>query len=129
MAAHPPSYTPTHSDVYTITTSKQVLVSKDPVYVRKDVVNGHYIGRQPDTYIIPAIILTVLNPIVGPVALVFAMMSDRAYQKGDVRYAQKWGGYALTACMCIFIFTVILYIAIGFALSPIGINGSYSFGA
>jgi hypothetical protein len=72
MAAHPPSFTPTVSDVYTLSTSKQVLVSKDPLYVRKDVVNGHYIGRQPENYMLIAILLCVLNPLCGPIALIFA---------------------------------------------------------
>ncbi|XP_060597045.1 uncharacterized protein LOC132750969 [Ruditapes philippinarum] len=129
MAAHPPSFTPTVSDVYTLSTSKQVLVSKDPLYVRKDVVNGHYIGRQPENYMLIAILLCVLNPLCGPIALIFAVMSERAYRRADIRYAQKWASYSITSCMCIFIFTVILYIAIGFAVSPIGINGGHSFGA
>lgn len=55
-------------------------------------------------------------------------MSDRAYAAGDIRYAEKWGQYSMTACMLIFICTVILYIAVGFALSPIGTNGGHSLG-
>ncbi|KAL4225207.1 hypothetical protein ACF0H5_015898 [Mactra antiquata] len=129
MAAHPPSFSATTSDIYTVTTSKQVLVTKDPVFVRKDVVNGHYIGRQPDTYIVISLILCVLNPLCGAVPLIFSILSERAYKNADIRYAHKWSSYAMTANMCVFIGTVILYIAIGFALSPIGIQGGHSFGS
>lgn len=59
---------------------------------------------------------------------IVSVMSDRAYGKGDLRYAEKYGQYSMTACMLVFIVTVILYIAVAFALSPIGVNGGHSFG-
>lgn len=59
-------------DIYSITTSKQVLVTKDPIFVRKDVLNGRYIGRKPDNHMIVALFLCVFNPIFGPIALTFA---------------------------------------------------------
>lgn len=68
------STTPTQPDVYSISTSKQVLVTKDPVFVRKDVLNGRYIGRKPENYMLIAMVLCVLNPLFGPVALFFASM-------------------------------------------------------
>lgn len=55
-------------------------------------------------------------------------MSDRAYSAGDIRYAEKWGQYSMTACMLVFISSVILYVAVVFALSPIGVNGGHSLG-
>ena len=68
-----PAFTPTSGDVY-FATPKQVLVTKDPVFVRKDVVNGHYIGQKPPNYMLLAIIMCVINPVCGPVALIFASM-------------------------------------------------------
>ena len=52
-------------------------------------------------------------------------MSDRAYNAGDVKYADKWGSYSFTTSVMIFIASSILYIAIGFALSPIGTKGGH----
>ncbi|KAH3830411.1 uncharacterized protein LOC127877577 [Dreissena polymorpha] len=124
-----PSYTPTGGDVYSLSTSKQVLVTKDPVFVRKDIINGHYIGKKPGNYFVVCLILSIINPVFGPISLIFSVMSDRAYNRGDLRYAEKWAQYTMTACMFIFIFTVILYIAIGFSLSTIGMNEGYQFGA
>ncbi|XP_052802895.1 uncharacterized protein LOC128233058 [Mya arenaria] len=129
MSAYPPQYTATKpQDVYTLATSKQVLVSKDPVFVRKDVINGAYIGQKPESYKIVCIFLMILNPVFGPIPFIFSVLSDRAYDRGDLRYAEKWAQYTLSACMFIFIFTVILYIAIGFSLSPLGINGGHALG-
>ena len=54
-------------------------------------------------------------------------MSDRAYGAGDVKYADKWGSYAFTTCIMTFIFSAIIYTAIGFALSPIGTKGGYTY--
>lgn len=121
----PPTFSPTKSDIYSLSTSKQVLVTQDPVFVRRDILNGCYIGRKPQDYMLLSLLITVLNPICGPAALVFSILSDRAYKRGDVRYAQKWGDYAFTACIMTFIFSVILYIAIGFTLSPIGVRGGH----
>jgi len=74
MAAY--QYNPTTpaqpSDLYSITTSKDVLVTKDTIFVRKDIVNGRFIGRKPDNYMLLAMFLTVFNPLFGPVALFFA---------------------------------------------------------
>lgn len=124
MAAHPPSYTPASGSVF-MCTPKDVLVTKDPIFVRKDILNGRYIGRQPPNYLLVSLIICILNPIAGPLALIFSIMSDRAYTAGDVKYAEKWGSYAFTTCIMVFIFSVILYIAIGFALSPIGTKGGH----
>ena len=74
MAAHPPSYTPT-SGSWFMSTPKEVLVSKDPVFVRKDVLNGRYIGRKPPNYMLLALLVCILNPIVGPIALIFSSES------------------------------------------------------
>ena len=71
MAA-PAGFTATKSDVYSLSTSKQVLVTRDPVFTRKDVLNGRYIGRKPENHMLIALLLCVINPICGPVALVFA---------------------------------------------------------
>ena len=54
-------------------------------------------------------------------------MSDRAYYAADIRYAEKWGEYAFTACIIIFIATVVLAVAVGFSLSPYGVKGGHSY--
>ena len=64
----------------------------------------------------------------SPIMLFFihiSVMSDRAYNAGDVKYADKWGSYSFTTSVMIFIASSILYIAIGFALSPIGTKGGH----
>ena len=52
--------------------TKDFLVTRDPVFVNKTVINGEYIGRQPETYIWLAIFVTVINPLVGPIAILFS---------------------------------------------------------
>ena len=66
------------------------------------------------------------NDLKHPLIL-FSVMSDRAYGAGDVKYADKWGSYAFTTCIMTFIFSAIIYTAIGFALSPIGTKGGYTY--
>lgn len=44
----------------------------DPVFVNRTVINGHYIGRKPHNYLPLAIVATILNPLIGPIAIVFA---------------------------------------------------------
>ena len=72
MAAHPPSYTAAKGDIYTVTTPKEILITKDPVFARKDVINGRYIGKKPYNYMLLALAMVILNPLVGPIALVFS---------------------------------------------------------
>lgn len=79
MAAYVYKPTTPQTDLYCISTSKQVLVTKDPIFVRKDVVNGRYIGRKPDNYMLVAMILCVFNPLFGPVALFFASKLKKEY--------------------------------------------------
>ena len=78
MAAHPPSYTPSSGSVF-MSTSKQVLVTKDPVFVRKDILNGRYIGKQPPNYMLLALLICILNPVFGPIALIFSSKSFLIY--------------------------------------------------
>jgi hypothetical protein len=51
---------------------KAILVTRDPVFVNKNVINGRYIGVRPHTYLPLAIAVTVLNPLLGPVGILFA---------------------------------------------------------
>ena len=71
MASHPKSFTANNTDVF-MTTTKDVLVTKDPVFIRKDVLNGRYIGRKPPNYMILSLLICILNPVVGPIALIFS---------------------------------------------------------
>ena len=51
---------------------KAILVTRDPVFVNKNIINGRYIGVRPNTYLPLAIVVTVLNPLLGPVGILFA---------------------------------------------------------
>ncbi|XP_060070033.1 uncharacterized protein LOC132550052 [Ylistrum balloti] len=108
------------------TWTKDFLVTRDPVFVNKAVVNGEYIGRQPHTYIYLAIAVTVLNPLLGPFAIMFAVMSSRSYDDGDVKTALKWANYAFMLSMMTIGISIIVYIAIGFSLSPLGTKGGHT---
>lgn len=75
MSAFPASTTPNIGPEYYESSSKwskEILVTKDPVFVNRTVINGHYIGRKPHNYIPLAIIASILNPLIGPIAIVFA---------------------------------------------------------
>lgn len=106
--------------------TKDFLVTRDPVFVNKAVVNGEYIGRQPHTYIYLAIAVTVLNPFLGPFAIMFSVMSSRSYDDGDIKSANKWANYAFMMAMMTIGISVIVYIAIGFSLSGLGTKGGHT---
>lgn len=75
MSAFPGATTPNVGPDYyesSSTWSKEILVTKDPVFVNRTVINGHYIGRKPHNYLPLAIVATILNPLIGPIAIVFA---------------------------------------------------------
>ncbi|KAK7099315.1 uncharacterized protein [Littorina saxatilis] len=118
--------TPHQPDVYD-TNSKQILVTRDPVFHHPAIQNGIIVGRQPHTYLPLAIAMTVINPLLGPVALVFAIMSGRAFRQGDLKFAEKWSQYAFLTCMITIVASVVIYIAIGFSLSTISIRGGHSY--
>ncbi|OWF43307.1 uncharacterized protein LOC110459944 [Mizuhopecten yessoensis] len=121
--------TPNDSEYYYSDNSKwtkDILVTRDPVFVNKAVVNGEYIGRKPHTYIYLAIAVTVLNPLLGPFAIMFAVMSTRSYDDGDIKSAVKWANYSFMLGMMTIGISVILYIAIGFSLSGLGTKGGHA---
>ena len=62
---------PNQPDVYD-TNTKQILVTRDPVFCHPAIRNGVIVGRQPHTYFPLAIVMTIVNPLLGPVALLFA---------------------------------------------------------
>ena len=64
-------HTPNQMDIYR-TNSKQMLVTRDPLFVHPTIKQGHYIGRQPHSYFPLAVFVTIINPVLGPIALVFA---------------------------------------------------------
>ena len=51
---------------------KAILVTRDPVFVNKNIINGRYIGVRPHTYLPLALAVTILNPILGPIGILFA---------------------------------------------------------
>ena len=53
-------------------TDKEILVTKDPVFVNKNIIDGRYIGKRPENYVVLAIIVSVLNPLLGPIAVLFS---------------------------------------------------------
>ncbi|KAK6192634.1 hypothetical protein SNE40_004075 [Patella caerulea] len=118
--------TPVGGDLYR-TPSKQILVTRDPVYSHPAIFQGQYIGPQPHSYLPLAICVTILNPLIGFVALIFSYMSIRSYKRGDVKYAYKWSNHAFLMGMITIVLSLVLYIAIGFALSPIGVRGGHSY--
>ncbi|GFN87283.1 hypothetical protein PoB_001378900 [Plakobranchus ocellatus] len=117
--------TPNQMDIYR-TSSKQLLVTRDPLFVHPTVKQGHYVGRQPHTYFPLALFVTIINPVLGPVALVFAYMSNRSYKDGDLIYATKWSNYAFLAAMITVVASVVIYIAIGFAVAGPGVRGGHT---
>jgi hypothetical protein len=54
-------------------------------------------------------------------------MSRRALNEGDLKFADKWGQYAFLMCMITIVASIVLYIAIGFALTSLGIRGGHSY--
>lgn len=104
---------------------KQILVTKDPVFVNKNIIDGRYIGKRPPNYFILAVVVTVLNPLLGPIAILFSFMSTRSYNDGDLKYSEKWASYAFMWSMLTVGITIILACAIGFALSEMSISGGH----
>ncbi|XP_011436994.1 transmembrane protein 233-like [Crassostrea angulata] len=129
MSAFPGATTPNVGPDYyesSSTWSKEILVTKDPVFVNRTVINGHYIGRKPHNYLPLAIVATILNPLIGPIAIVFAIMSTRSYYDGDMKYAEKWADHAFMIAMATLGITIILAVAIGFTLSNVGTKGGHA---
>lgn len=115
-------------DVYN-TNSKQILVTRDPVYSHPSIQNGVFVGRQPPTHFVLAIIMTVINPILGPVALLFSYKSRSSFGQGDIKYAEKWSQYSFLISMITIVASVVIYIALIFSLSTIGYRGGHSYWA
>ncbi|XP_005099153.1 uncharacterized protein LOC101852245 [Aplysia californica] len=118
--------TPAPPEVYS-TNSKQLLVTRDPVYVHPTIRQGHFVGLKPHNYLYFAIVATLINPVIGAVAIVFALKSDSAFNDGDVHYATKWSNYAFLTGIIGIVTSVILGVAIGFALAGPGLRGGHSY--
>ena len=70
------TYSANQTHVYE-TNSKQILVTRDPVYNHPAVHIGRngeviIVGQQPPTYLPLAVVLVIFNPILGPIALMFS---------------------------------------------------------
>ncbi|KAK3787587.1 hypothetical protein RRG08_025917 [Elysia crispata] len=90
--------TSTHNELDIFrTNSKELLVIRDPLFVHPSIKDGHYVGREPHSYFPLAVFVTVINPALGPIALIFALMSKKSYKDGDLLYAVKWSNYAFLA--------------------------------
>ncbi|GFR81691.1 hypothetical protein ElyMa_000609900 [Elysia marginata] len=120
------STTVNQMDIYR-TNSKQMLVTRDPIFVHPTIRQGHYIGRQPHTYFPLAVFVTILNPALGPIAIVFALMSRNSYRDGDLLYATKWSNYAFLAGMITIAASVIIYVTIFFAVAGPGLRGGHTY--
>ncbi|CAG5128266.1 unnamed protein product [Candidula unifasciata] len=119
--------TPFEGDVYK-TGSKQILVTRDPIYVHPAVTKqGNYIGRQPHDYLPLAICVTVLNPLLGPIAILFAFKSSKSFTDGDIIYATKWSNYAFLTSMLVIVTSCLAYVALAFALSGPELRGGHSY--
>jgi hypothetical protein len=68
---HVSAYTSPSDDVYD-TSGKQVIVTRDPVFHHPAIKKGVIIARQPPDYLVLSIVMTVINPLLGPIALVFS---------------------------------------------------------
>ena len=65
--------TSTHNELDIFrTNSKELLVIRDPLFVHPSIKDGHYVGREPHSYFPLAVFVTVINPALGPIALIFA---------------------------------------------------------
>ena len=58
---------------------------------------------------------------------VLPVLSNRAFKEGDLKFAEKWSQYAFLTCMITVVVSIVIYIAIGFSLSPIGLRGGHSY--
>lgn len=121
---HSGRMTTANTDLYR-TSSKMILVTRDPVYSHKAIVQGQYIGPKPYNYLTLAILVTIINPILGPVSILFSVMSDRAYKRGDLSYSFKWSMHSFFWSVVTIVASIVLYMAIGFALSSINTRGGY----
>ncbi|KAL8568142.1 hypothetical protein ACOMHN_027665 [Nucella lapillus] len=118
--------TPHQPDVYN-TNAKQILVTRDPVFRHSSIQDGVFVARQPPTHFLLAIIVTAFNPILGPVALIFSYLSQRAFLNADIKFAEKWSQYSFLMCMVTVVFSLILYLTLTFALSNMGYRGGHSY--
>ncbi|XP_076450800.1 uncharacterized protein LOC143286849 [Babylonia areolata] len=118
--------TPSKADVYD-TSSKQILVTRDPVYCHPSVQNGIFVGRQPPMYLILALVVTFINPLLGPFALFFSFLSYRSFTQGDLKYAEKWSQYTFLMSMIAIVFAILMGIALSFSLGSIGYRGGHSY--
>ncbi|CAI9730788.1 233 isoform X2 [Octopus vulgaris] len=113
-----------NSDLYR-TNSKMILVTRDPVYTNKTIVQGHYIGPKPHNYLPLAIFVTIINPLLGPISIMLSVMSNRAYAQGDTKYALKWSLNSFFWSVISIVVAIVVYLAIGFSLSNIRTRGGY----
>ncbi|GAB1599830.1 uncharacterized protein LOC115217430 isoform X1 [Argonauta hians] len=113
-----------NTDLYR-TNSKMILVTRDPVYSNKTIVQGHYIGPKPYNYLPLAIFVTIINPFLGPVSIFLSVMSNRAYAQGDLKYAQKWSLNSFFWSTVSIVVAIVVYIAIGFSISKLTTRGGY----
>ena len=106
--------------------SEEILVTVDPVYKHPNIRQGHYLGPKPNSYLTLAIISTIVNPLLGPVAIYYAQKSSSAYNDGDIDNAKKWAKYAFRVGLGSIVFSVILAAILAIAL--VGLRDDYTRG-
>ena len=97
MSGRPPQYTTNEGSEHYDASSKwnkEILITRDPVFVNKAVIDGRYIGRKPHNYLPLAVLVCIINPIMGPLGILFS------------------GRYMLKCMQLIFISSVYIYFAI-----------------
>ena len=108
------------------TKSEQVLMTEYPVHTNPTIRDGHYLGPKPNSYFPLAIISTILNPLLGPVAIFYARKSDTAYNDRDIENAKKWAKYAFRIALSAIVFSIVLAAVLIIAL--IGLRDDYTRG-
>ena len=69
----------------------------------------------------------LLKCFVNISVFVLPVLSNRAFKEGDLKFAEKWSQYAFLTCMITIVVSIVIYIAIGFSLSTIGLRGGHSY--
>ena len=75
MSGRPPQYTTNEGSEHYDASSKwnkEILITRDPVFVNKAVIDGRYIGRKPHNYLPLAVLVCIINPIMGPLGILFS---------------------------------------------------------
>ena len=76
------------------TESSTALVTVDPEFSHPNIRHGRYLGPKPSHYLALSIFSTLVNPVLGPIAIFFSWKSSASYDAGDAKSAKRWGDHA-----------------------------------